>query len=181
MSREHERYRIQNVTTNPHHRHRAATVPLLTQAKTNIPPQQQHQPIDYAATLEQRHQTALSIWMATNNMGDPVGHALVEPVESTHPDYGQLTDPTQQHRISTGLAVELGALAIHPDHMGFGLGTRLTQARLDWANQQGYTLAVACSWNASTIGKHILTTHGFHCANTHGANGEYTVWVLALE
>lgn len=106
----------------------------------------------------QRQAQALGVWVAYRD-DTCVGHALITRVELDVPKWTQVNDAAVREARAQGRLVELGSLAVHPDHHGQGIAGALVDARLDWTRRHGL-LGCASVWNDAEGSQRLARRHG---------------------
>lgn len=71
---------------------------------------------------------------------------------------GRLSGPGSVHPIR---AAELESLHVYPDYRGNGVGSRLVEAFLAWAAEQGATRASVTAYAANEAALRLYARHGF--------------------
>lgn len=120
-------------------------VALAAQAATGFP--SDRTPSELVDVLERRMWNSTAVLLAFHD-GQAAGLGLIEPVPAGSTSWSHVADPVVQAALADGTLVEVGGLAVHPDHTRRGVAGALGESLIGWCRTHPVT-AVASSWDHS--------------------------------
>lgn len=153
--------RIEVRQAAPTEHHHGISIALAAQSATGFPTDRT--PEELREVLSARQSRALGVWLAWHH-DTPVGHGLIEPI-APGTKWEHVTDTRIAQACRDNRLVELGGLAVHPDHHRQGIANALVQARLQWVtehNLEACTSVWANSEGSTRLAQRYGYTIGVH-------------------
>lgn len=120
-------------------------VALAAQAATGFP--SDRTPDELVDVLTRRMRGSAAVLLAFRD-GQAAGLGLIEPVPRDSRSWVHVTDRVVHYARIGGTLVEIGGLAVHPDHARRGVAGALGEALMSWSRTHP-VVAVASSWDHS--------------------------------